>query len=183
MVSQAEPNPEFPFCCGGQSAGGSTEETPLTKQRLLSRAFRLKTRRTIITRETQSRNRERSANKWCCSRRFKQRRWQSTSPFSEPESENKRDRKQSKLGQGRFQRTAPAMVAPVSLGPRVVELFQEEDSDLLTWSACGVRCAALRFAAMAGARAWAQGCCADRARHRRHIRPLATFRPFEYFFF
>jgi hypothetical protein len=42
------------------------------------------------------------------------------------------------------------MVAPVSLGPRVVELFWEEDSDLLRWSVCEVRCAALRFAASRG---------------------------------
>jgi hypothetical protein len=52
------------------------------------------------------------------------------------------------------------VVAPVFLGPRLVELFWEEDSDLLRWSACEVRCAALRFAAMAGGRAWAQVCCA-----------------------
>jgi hypothetical protein len=56
IIHRPRPHPEFPFCCGGQSAGGSTEETPLTRQRLLSRAFRLKTRRTIITREAQSKN-------------------------------------------------------------------------------------------------------------------------------
>jgi hypothetical protein len=88
-------------------------------------------------------------------------------------------------GAQRFQRTAPAVVAPVSLGPRVVELFQEEDSDLHTLSASEVRCAALRFAARAGRRAWAQVCCAGRARHRRRrswksgpVRSSATTTPY-----
>jgi hypothetical protein len=78
-----------------------------------------------------------------------------------------KERETRTTGARRFQRTAPAVVAPISLRSRVVELFWEEDSDLLRWSASEVRCAALRSAARVGGRAWAQVCCADRARHRR----------------